>query len=312
MTIRATHWDTQVPAYLAHCGGKGQRPSSVAGAQANLRYFVDWCHTAGLTSPDLVTIEHVGRYAACFVRIDDAASPLAAGTRRNRLTAVRLFFRWWSNGHFERSNPLVAMELPKVPRTLPFRGFDRSELRALRRVCAHDSRAARRDRALIEFLLATGLRRAECSQLNLGDLDLVRRWVTVRGGKGGHDRVVPMSEAAVNHLRAMLRPRPSRSSSDPLFLAPRGGRLAPRRMTDLVHRLLARAGIEGRGACHRFRHTLATTMLENGADIRHIQAMLGHADISTTMIYASVLPLELRRVYDRTHPGVPRSRWRKV
>lgn len=311
MTALDSDWAAPFDAFLRSNRARGHSERTLEGRIASLRCFARWCRWYGHKGPGTVTATDIECYAADIARLGPDARPLAAGTRRNRLTAVRLFFRWWARLDQARSNPCAELELPRAPRTLPHRGFDSRALRALRDACDGCRRTSRRDRALVEFLVATGVRRGECCSLDVGDVDLLTRWVRVRHGKGGRSRVIPMNEIAVRWLRTYLRSRGSASPTEPLFMTPTKRRYSPGRMTDLVRRLLVRAGITGRGACHRFRHTLATTMLENGADIRHIQAMLGHADISTTMIYASVLPLALRAVYDRTHPGVKRRRWTK-
>lgn len=303
-----TRWSFEVERYAisARAGGRSER--TLEGRKSALRAFELWCRQHGARTPSAVTPAMVAGYAADLVTLSPSGRRYATGTRRNRLTALRVFFRWWARQALERLDPCLGLELPRVPRTLPQRGFDRSALRRLRRACMAHHNTAARDRALVEFLLASGLRRSECCQLDVEDLDSANRWVRVRAGKGGHERVVPISRIALRWLRAYLRSRRPLHPADPVFVSVTGRRYSPGRLTDLVRRLLQRAGVAGRGACHRFRHTLATTMLENGADIRHIQAMLGHADISTTMIYASVVPMSLRAVYDRTHPGVKRTR----
>jgi integrase/recombinase XerD len=164
-----------------------------------------------------------------------------------------------------------------------------------------------RDRAILELLYSTAIRRSECAGLNLRDLDLDRLILLVRGGKGGRDRYVPVGQRAVDWIERYLREvRPVQISSPDdghLFASRRRSRLSPKRIGNLVHRHVAAARIGRSGACHLFRHTAATLLLEGGADIRYIQEILGHAQLSTTAIYARVSIRRLQDVHRRCHPA---------
>jgi len=140
------------------------------------------------------------------------------------------------------------------------------------------------------------------------DLDLGARTVTVRQGKGKKDRRVPVSERAAAWVAKYLdeaRPHLAPAADDgTLFLTSHRSGFSPAGMTHLVRRYIEAAGVTKPGSCHAFRHTLATLMLDGGADLRHVQEMLGHADISTTQIYTRVALARLREVYEKSHPGV--------
>jgi integrase/recombinase XerC len=164
-----------------------------------------------------------------------------------------------------------------------------------------DSAAGRRDRALLELLYASGLRVAECCGLDLEDLD--RRHGTVRVlGKGGKERVVPVGDAALAALDDYLERERLGAKGGPLFRNPRGGRLSTRSARNVVRRRARAAGIARRVTPHTLRHTFATHLLGEGADLRLIQELLGHSRLSTTQRYTHVSPEQLMKVYDAAHP----------
>jgi integrase/recombinase XerD len=164
-----------------------------------------------------------------------------------------------------------------------------------------------RDRALLETLYSTGLRRMELPGLRIYDVDLTRRLVNVREGKGGRDRVIPIGRRAAAWIDKYLveaRPQLMVADHDYLFVNDYGEPASPVFVAAKVKRYMLFAGIEKKtGSCHLLRHACATHMLDNGADIRFIQAMLGHADLSTTQIYTHVAIDKLREIHDATHPA---------
>ena len=173
-----------------------------------------------------------------------------------------------------------------------------------------------RDRAILETLYATGVRRQELAALKIDDIDLENGRLMVRQGKGKRDRLLPLSERACAWIEKYLeesRFHISRGADDgSLFISHIGKRMHPEQMTKIVRRSIEAAEIEKPGACHLFRHTLATLMLEGGADLRYVQAMLGHADISTTQIYTRVAIGKLQEALEKSHPGAKLGRRAKV
>jgi integrase/recombinase XerD len=167
-----------------------------------------------------------------------------------------------------------------------------------------------RDRAILETLYSTGMRRRELIGLQLFDLDRERGTVMIRQGKGKKDRMIPIGERALTWIdRYQHEVRPGLVvGRDPavlstLFLTHLGEPFTPNRLTQLVRGYIQAADLGKSGSCHLFRHTMATLMLENGADIRYIQAMLGHAELSTTQIYTQVSIRKLKEIHTATHPG---------
>jgi len=167
---------------------------------------------------------------------------------------------------------------------------------------------------MLEVLYSTGIRRAELGHLNLYDIDRDRGVMMVREGKGKKDRVVPIGSRAIHWIDTYLadvQPDLASGADDgTLFLSALGQPLGVHRLTEIVREAVNDAGIGKRGSCHMFRHTMATLMLENGADIRFIQQMLGHVKLETTQIYTQVSIKALKAVHTATHPARPiRSRF---
>jgi integrase/recombinase XerD len=164
-----------------------------------------------------------------------------------------------------------------------------------------------RNRAIIEILFATGIRRIELVNLNIRDIDFNRQILTVREGKNKNDRNVPIARRALDWIQRYLKEmRPSLASlasGDALFLTEAGQRMKAHKVTGMVTKCVERSGIDKKGSCHLLRHATATEMLRHGADIREVQEMLGHSDISSTQIYAHVTINDLNRVYYQTHPA---------
>ena len=229
---------------------------------------------------------------------------LAPSSVARRLSAVRGFYRHLLRDGAVRRDPTEHLDAPRTSRPLP-RALSRASASAL--VEAPDTRrpAGVRDRAILELLYATGMRASECLGLSLEDLNLSAGYVVCLG-KGGKQRLVPVGGEALEWTRRYLeavRPRDTRRrDSGRLFVNPRGGPLSRQSLWTLVRRAAAGAGLKRRVSPHVLRHSFATHLLEGGADLRAVQAMLGHADISTTQIYTHLPTSALKRMYRAFHP----------
>jgi integrase/recombinase XerD len=232
--------------------------------------------------------------------------PLGLASQATRLAHLRAWWAWLTQTYALPDNPAARLVPPRLGAPLP------PVLSAAEadRVLAQPDLATPtgvRDRAILELLYATGLRRAEVLRLTLAHLDQARGLATIRQGKGRRDRVVPLGPRAARwllHYLAVIRPGWVRGPDPgPVFLTARGRPLHPNHLSALVHRYLMAAGCGPRGACHRFRHTMATVMLEGGADIRVIQELLGHAKLTTTQLYTHVAIGHLQAVHAATHPA---------
>jgi len=260
---------------------------------------------AGL-APFSFTAEKKAMSRLCAVLFIELQPPLCVTTQRGRLGAVQVFFAWLCREHRISADPAAALDLPRKPdRSLP-RSLSLGEVdKTLNLPDVRDPLGVR-DRAILELFYSTGIRRSELVGIEMDDLDFDRGVLTVRKGKGGKDRAVPLGEHALYWLGVYLRrtrPLLATARTDrALFLSGYGERLSAGHIGNWVRSVMDAAGIPGAGACHRLRHSCATHMLENGADIRFIQQLLGHERLDTTQIYAEVSVVQLRQVYARTHP----------
>jgi integrase/recombinase XerD len=223
------------------------------------------------------------------------------------MVLVRGFFRWLVRQDVLSANPASDLELPRKPKPLPRNVLTISEAEAMLAVPDVTTLLGLRDRAILELLYSAGLRRNELACLGIHDVDPGRGLVHVRFGKGNKERLVPCGERALYWIdRYVTEVRPRLLLGDDagiLFLSQYGTSLLPDSITVLAKKALAESGVAKTGACHVLRHTMATLMLEGGADIRHVQEMLGHANLDTTQIYTHVAVHKLCEVHARTHPG---------
>jgi integrase/recombinase XerD len=201
-------------------------------------------------------------------------------------------------------DPTEHLDTPRTARPLP-RALSIDSARALVEAPDVGRPAGARDRAILELLYATGMRASECLGLALEDLNLAAGYV-ICTGKGGKQRLVPVGAEALEWVRRYLRevrPRDTRRR-DPgrLFVNPRGGVLSRQSLWTIVRRAASAAGLKRRVSPHVLRHSFASHLLEGGADLRSVQAMLGHADIATTQIYTHLPTAAIQRMYRTFHP----------
>ena len=223
-------------------------------------------------------------------------------TAQRHLAAIKSFFRYRevTGG---ASNPARGLRSPRREQHLPsvLRENEVAELIGERPV--EGDRAGLRDRAMAETLYSTGLRIGELVALNWADLDLEMSMLRVRHGKGNKERIVPIGEPAIEALHAWRRNMPvANDRGGPIFTNLRGGRITTRSVETIVARLLARSGVQNRITPHGLRHSFATHLLDHGADLRSIQEMLGHTNLTTTQRYTHVSVNRLKEVYSRAHP----------
>jgi len=274
-----------------------------------LRQFGEWCAERGVVRPVEVTRSMVERYQRWIYhyRQPDGRA-LAHGTQLQRLHAIRRLFAWLARERYIVYNPASELVLPRKPPRLPVDGFTLAEVEQILASLEPSTVLGLRDRAMLETFYATGIRRTELVRLDLYDFERERGWLTVRRGKGDRGRVVPMGERARGWVARYLEDSRPELVGHPdewaLFVSIEGGRFTPESMGQRVRHLLRASGVRRRrGACHLFRHTMATLMLENGADVRYIQEMLGHAKLDTTQLYTRVSIQKLDEVHAATHPG---------
>jgi integrase/recombinase XerD len=293
--------------YLQHLAVKGFSESTLRVRRVHMEMFLKWCRRTRTTSPGQVTrtsLESYQRYLFQYRKKD--GQPLAVASQHSQLAPLKVWFKWLTNRKYISGDPAAELELPRVGYKLPS-VLNKEE--AERVLCQPNvgEPLGIRDRAMLEMLYSSGLRRMELLRLKLYDVDQKHGLVTVRQGKGKRDRVVPIGERALAWLDVYLnnlRPEIVKKPDDGIvFLTSNGSPFTPNHLSWLARQYVKSSGIGKGGACHIFRHTMATLMLEGGADIRYIQAMLGHVRLDTTQIYTHVSIRMLKQVHTATHPG---------
>ncbi len=269
--------------------------------------FIGWCDERGVTRPADISRAVLERYQRhLFLARKADGAPLSLKTQESLLNPLRAWFKWLARENHILYNPASELILPRQPRQLPKVLLSVQDVEGILNQPDIATAWGVRDRAILETLYSTGIRRMELTRLSLYDVDLAQGTVMVRLGKGAKDRLIPIGRRACAWIgRYVEEVRPelvTRSDELALFLTDYGEPFEKNRLGDLVRRYLRHAGIP-QGSCHAFRHAMATHMLENGADIRFIQAMLGHSELSTTQIYTQVSIGKLKEIHAATHPA---------
>ncbi len=289
----------------------GYSASTVSARRQHLRRFIRWADERGLDDPREITkpmLERYQRFLFYWRKTDgkDSGAALSIGMQYQYLAPLKTWFRWLSREHHILANPAADLDLPRQPKRLPRSVPSVQEVEAILAEAEPGTVQGLRDRTMLEVLYATGLRRMEIVGTAVYDADLTRGLLWVRHGKGGRERVVPLGERAMAWLDKYLteaRPQLLTNDTQALFLTDYGEPVQANYVSDKVKRYMEFAGVHKTGSAHLMRHACATHMLEGGADIRFIQAMLGHADIGTTQIYTHVSIDKLLAVHRATHPS---------
>jgi integrase/recombinase XerD len=275
--------------------------------QIHLQDFITWCEPRGVWRANDVTkyvAQRYQRYLRTHAR--RGGKPFSAASQALYLGTLRSFFRYLSQENYVLYNPTADMVLPKVRKGLPRHVLTASEVETILGLPDIHDGYGLRDRAILETFYSTGIRLKELIGLKLSDVEYERGvlWVL---GKGSVERVVPVGDRALQWIEKYSREVRVElalpQSGDILFLNRLGAALGDAHLSRLVHRYVKQANIGKSGSCHLFRHTAATLMLENGADIRYIQMLLGHRSLHTTEIYTQVSIKALKRVHEETHPA---------
>jgi integrase/recombinase XerD len=283
--------------------------ATVETRQKHLRYFLNWATARGITQASEVTKPIVERYQRYLYHYRKAnGAPLAFRTQVNQIVALRSWFKWLARNNHILYNPTADIEMPRLEHRLPKFVLTESEVEQVINQADVTKKLGIRDRAIMETFYSTGMRRKELINLRPFDIDAQRGTVVIWQAKGHKDRIIPIGERALAWIdRYLVEVRPGllvgERANDVLFLTHTGHPFTPTQMTDLMGDYVTKAEIGKQGSCHIFRHTAATLMLENGADIRFIQEMLGHASLETTQIYARVSIQKLKEVHAKTHPA---------
>jgi integrase/recombinase XerD len=299
--------------YLEHRAVIGSTDVSLNTMHVNIHDFIAWADERGVTHPQQVTRSVLQRYQRWLhYRRKADGQPLSLITQRTKVGTLRSWFRWLTREGEIAANPAADLDMPRKIHRVPRAVLSEQEAERVLAMADLTTTIGLRDRALMEVLYATGMRRMEVAGLLCEDIDAQRCLVFIRQGKGRKDRLIPLGERALYWVQRYLEQGRDRLVWNPeehaLFLTVVGEAMSVEQLTPRMAGYVKAAGITKPGGCHLWRHTMATLMLEGGADIRFIQVMLGHSDLSSTQIYTRVALAQLSRVHAQTHPGALRRR----
>jgi integrase/recombinase XerD len=278
---------------------KGLSPRTIEAYGRDLGRWADFAERRGKISPGQIRREDI---TAFMEELDEQG--LAARSRARVTASLRSFERFLVEEGIDERMQSLSLPGPRHEHRLP-RVLSQAEVASLLDQPIVEDAGGLRDKAILETLYGTGIRISELIGLDIEDLYLDEHEARVMG-KGSRERVVPVGEAAGDALREYLRlGRPSLVKSArerALFLNKRGGRLSRQGAWEIVKKYSARVGLEKKMTPHTLRHSCATHLLENGADLRYIQELLGHASISTTQIYTHLSKAKIKEAYLKAHP----------
>ncbi|MEJ1334504.1 MAG: site-specific tyrosine recombinase XerC [Candidatus Sedimenticola sp. (ex Thyasira tokunagai)] len=282
--------------------------ATIKGRDHYLSVFIIWCDERSLKRPNEITKPILERYQRhLYLHRKKDGEPLSFRSQHTHLVPIRAWFKWLTRQNHILYNPASELDLPRLEKRLPKHVLSQPEVETVLNQADINDALGIRDRAMLETLYSTGMRRMELIGLKLYDIDVDRGTVMIRQGKGKKDRMIPIGERALAWIdKYLIEVRPELVTGideGVLYLTNLSEPFTPNRLTQLVRNYVQSAEIGKTGACHLFRHTMATLMLEHGADIRFIQEMLGHADVSTTQIYTQVSIRQLKEIHTATHPA---------
>ncbi len=278
---------------------RGLAENTLSSYNSDLKQFIRYLNKSQIKSFTKVTR---GLLVAYIVKMQQQGKSPA--TISQHLAAMKSFYNFLQQERLVEVNPTANLELPRQPKKLPM-VLTVEEIERLLGQPRTDIPAGLRDKAMLELFYATGLRVSEMLQLNVDMVNLSGEFVRCMG-KGSRERVVPMGQIACFHVRTYLengRGKLVKKTIEPaLFVNQHGRRLSRQGCWKIIKGYAKAANIKKSITPHTLRHSFATHLLENGADLRSVQELLGHADIGTTQIYTHLTKKKIREIYDKTHP----------
>ena len=296
-------WQTQLTQYLEYIQGtKNVSPHTVNNYRRDIEQFLEFLRrlSAGDFMFKAVDVFLARRYLASLVSRDYSRKTVA-----RHIAALRSFFRYLCRVQLIDSNPFVGIRTPKLERRLP-QFLDMPEMEDLLKL-PPPTVLGRRDSALLELLYGAGVRVSELVGLSLRNLDLSEQYILVFG-KGSKERIIPIGRMAVKAISSYLQEsRPSlqrkhAESTDALFLNHNGTPLSDRSVRRILDKYVTSLAVHKRVTPHTLRHSFATHLLDNGADLRSVQELLGHVSLKTTQVYTHISSERLLSVYRNAHP----------
>jgi len=282
---------------------RGLSTHSLAAYQRDLTLYGTYLTEVGIDGPLRATPEDLAEFVAWVRnRRTDRDRPYAASTVARTLVSVRGLHKFLVREGLADADPSIEISGPRPRRPLP-KALSLAQVEALLAAPTGDEPSGLRDKALLEVLYAAGLRITELVDLDVDDVDLRARSVRCIG-KGNKERIVPLGRVAATAVDAWLvRGRPALAPTSPALLVNRGGgRLTRQGGWKIIKKHAEAVGLAANVSPHTLRHSFATHLLDNGADVRVVQELLGHASVNTTQVYTLVSRARLRSVYERAHP----------
>jgi len=292
--VNSTDWIDKFIQHLAY--ERRLSPQTCKNYRHDLESLLAFRESSGVDSWDKMDSEHFRAFSASSYR-----KGLSARSIQRRLSACRTFFRYLIREKHVDVHPVTDVSAPKGKKRLP-ENLDADRMARLLDIQGKGP-LVDRDRAILELLYSSGLRLSELTGLNCGDVDMMDATVRVTG-KGNKDRIIPVGRKALQALRQWDQSRLMLAGNDEkaLFVSNRGTRLSTRSVQARVSHWARRQGIDTHVYPHLFRHSFATHLLESSHDLRGVQELLGHANISTTQVYTHLDFQHLAQIYDQTHP----------
>ncbi len=280
--------------YLAHLEhNRNFSLQTIRAYRNDLHQYLSFLSAEGCCDLGSVTRLHLRGFLAFLKKQDCSRTTIA-----RKLVSVRSLYKFLCREGILKSNPAENIRAPKLERKLP--GFmSISEAEALLNQPALNTLSGVRDRAILETLYSAGMRVSELAGIDVEDVDFFNELVKVKG-KGKKERLLPIGNHALDAIRFYMNKRGSDNKA--LFLNNRGGRLTERSVARMLEKYVKKAGLSLNISPHTFRHSFATHLLDRGADLRSVQELLGHANLSTTQIYTHITTERLKQVYDKAHP----------
>jgi integrase/recombinase XerD len=280
---------------------------TIEGVRWRLGKFFSCLETCGITHIDQITKEAVAAYQIeLYQCVNKKGAPNTVSYQNNMLSAVKQFMRFLHERDYIVSDPARDIQYAKQPQRLPRSVLTPSEARKI--IHAPDTKTVigYRDRTILEVLYSSGIRKEEVNNLTLNDVDYHDGFLRIIEGKGKKDRIVPIGKIACRYLENYIKSVRLELIKDPynnhLFLSLRGGRLSKNMVWELVKKYAKKARIRKNVHPHTFRHSCATAMLKNKADLRTIQKLLGHTSITSTQVYTHLSIADLKEVHKKCHP----------
>lgn len=288
-------------------------PSTIKARKRHISHFFKWCNERGIKNIDEVSRELVEDYQRhlYYYRKKDGEA-LKFCTQRERLYEIKFMFHYFAKNRHIPFNPAGEIELPMLEKSLPRAVLNAEEVEKVMEQPDIKTPLGIRARAILETFYSTGMRREELVRITKFDLDIEGGTLFIRQGKGKKDRLIPIGERALKWIKKYMEEvrilHVKKEDPGHIFLTVKGSPMSAGQVSITVRKYVIQAGIEKKGSCHMFRHTMATLMLEGGAEIRYVQQMLGHEAITSTQIYTQISIKKLQEVHKQTHP----AKWRSL